>query len=88
MNKTSAALIWLLVVAAVVHLGVISQDFATLAKNGYLYDDSFYAFQIARNIAGGHGPTFDGVNLTNGFQPLYVAMLVPVFVLFCDGESA
>ncbi|MCH7548001.1 MAG: glycosyltransferase family 39 protein [Candidatus Krumholzibacteriota bacterium] len=79
MKKTPAVLIALLVVAVVVHVGVISQDFATLAKNGYLYDDSFYAFQIARNIATGHGPTFDGVNLTNGFQPLYVALLVPIY---------
>ncbi len=62
-----------------------ASDFGTLARNGFLYDDSFYAFQIARNIAHGHGPTFDGVHLTNGFQPLYVALLVPVFLV--SGQS-
>lgn len=68
-----------MLVAVVVHLSVSWQDFATLAKNGYLYDDSFYAFKIARNIADGRGPTFDGVTYTNGFQPLYVFALVPIF---------
>jgi hypothetical protein len=54
-------------------------DFPTLARNGFLYDDSFYAFQIARSIASGNGPTFDGTTLTNGFQPLYVLLLVPLY---------
>ena len=70
-----------LVAAAALHLSVAWQDFPSLAKNGFLYDDSFYAFQIARNIAQGLGPTFDGVTLTNGFQPLYVFLLVPLFWL-------
>src|SRR5262245_7946515 len=55
------------------------QDFGTLARNGFLYDDSFYAFQIARNIAHGEGATFDGIHATNGFQPLYVGVLVPLY---------
>ena len=54
-------------------------DFPTLARNGFLYDDSFYAFQIARHIAAGDGPSFDGTHLTNGFQPLYVMSLVPFY---------
>ena len=75
-------LIGLFVVVLLFHLSVLWQDFATLAKNGYLYDDSFYAFKIAQNIASGHGATFDGVHPTNGFQPLYVFLLVPLFWLF------
>jgi hypothetical protein len=83
LKRSSTALIVALVfVAVVVHLSVSWQEFATLAKNGYLYDDSFYDFQIARNIAEGRGPTFDGITYTNGFQPLYVFILVPFFWLF------
>jgi hypothetical protein len=37
------------------------------------YDDSFYYLQIARNVARGLGPTFDGVEPTNGFHPLWLA---------------
>ncbi|MBI4720945.1 MAG: glycosyltransferase family 39 protein [Chitinivibrionia bacterium] len=66
----------------VFHMVVGWQDISILARNGFLCDDSFYAFQIAKNIAAGNGPTFDGVLPTTGFQPLYVFILVPVFWLF------
>lgn len=71
----------LFLLALAFHLAIVSQDFSVLAKNGFLYDDSFYAFKIAQNIAHGQGVTFDGVHPTNGFQPLYVCLLVPVFWL-------
>jgi 4-amino-4-deoxy-L-arabinose transferase-like glycosyltransferase len=76
-----------LAAAAAVHLAVAVLDFPTLARNGFLYDDSFYAFQIARHIAAGQGPTFDGIHLTNGFQPLYVAMLVPLYAVAGGSET-
>jgi 4-amino-4-deoxy-L-arabinose transferase-like glycosyltransferase len=83
LKRSTVALTVLLVFASlVIHLSVSWQDFSTLAKNGYLYDDSFYAFQIARNIAEGNGVTFDGKTPTNGFQPLYVFLLVPIYKIF------
>lgn len=42
-------------------------------------DDGFYYYQIARNVARGAGSTFDGTNLTNGYQPLWLILLVPIF---------
>jgi hypothetical protein len=42
-------------------------------------DDTFYYFQIARNVAIGAGPTFDGLTPTNGFHPLWLLALVPIF---------
>ncbi|NIM20767.1 MAG: DUF2723 domain-containing protein [Candidatus Latescibacteria bacterium] len=77
-----ALVVCVLLLVLTFHLAVAWQDFATLARNGFLYDDSFYAFQIARNIATGQGMTFDGIHPTNGFQPLYVFLLVPLYVLF------
>jgi hypothetical protein len=47
-------------------------------------DDSFYYDQIARNFAHGLFSTFDGVNPTNGYHPLWAAMLTPVFALVAD----
>jgi hypothetical protein len=76
-----ALIIGLFLLTLVFHLAIAWQDFGVLAKNGFLYDDSFYAFKIAQNIAMGRGATFDGVHSTNGFQPLYVLLLVPVFWL-------
>ena len=42
-------------------------------------DDSFFYFNIARHVAGGDGFTFDGIHATNGFQPLWLFILVPIF---------
>jgi hypothetical protein len=44
-------------------------------------DDSYYYFQLATNIGRGLGPTVDGVNLTNGFHPLWAYAITPVFLL-------
>lgn len=44
-----------------------------------LTEDAYYALNIARNIAWGHGATFDGVHPTNGFQPLFTLLTVPLF---------
>jgi hypothetical protein len=41
-------------------------------------DDTAYFYKIAWNAATGKGLTFDGINLTNGFQPLWLYMLIPL----------
>ncbi|MBN1230664.1 MAG: hypothetical protein JXA19_02235 [Anaerolineales bacterium] len=45
----------------------------------YTSDDAFYYFQAAKNIAAGDGSTFDGITLTNGYHPLWMLILIPVF---------
>ena len=45
----------------------------------FVRDDSFYYLETARRLASGDGPTFDGLHPTNGFHPLWMMMLVPVF---------
>lgn len=44
-------------------------------------DDAFYYFKVAQNVAEGHGSTFDGINATNGYHPLWLLICVPVFAL-------
>ena len=46
-----------------------------------IVDDASYYMTIARNIASGGGVTFDGIHKTNGFHPLWLLMLVPLFLL-------
>lgn len=41
-------------------------------------DDAFYYLQVADNIAAGRGSTFDSINQTNGYHPLWMAVLVPL----------
>lgn len=45
----------------------------------YSSDDGFYYFQVARNLAGGLGFTFDGINPTNGYHPLWLLVITPLF---------
>ena len=52
------------------------------------FDDAFYYFEIARNSAQGFGLTFDRINLTNGFHPLWLGICIPVYWFGFDGLTA
>lgn len=41
-------------------------------------DDAYLALTLARNIAKGLGPHY-GLDYTNGFQPLYVFLMAPIY---------
>lgn len=41
-----------------------------------LHDDGYYYVMIAENILDGRGATFDGINPTSGFQPLYQGVTI------------
>ncbi len=70
--------------AALVQLLLMLQPITSLLTN-ILPDDAFYYFQIARNIVEGHGSTFDGITLTNGYHPLWMVILLPLFYFLSDG---
>lgn len=42
-------------------------------------DDAYYYFKVAQNISEGYGSTFDGINLTNGYHPLWMLVCIPIF---------
>jgi len=44
-------------------------------------DDAYYYFKVAQNISEGLGSTFDGVNLANGYHPLWLLINIPIFAL-------
>lgn len=44
-------------------------------------DDGYYYFVTARNIAHGLGITFDGIAASNGFHPLWMFAITPIFLL-------
>ncbi|MBI2612506.1 glycosyltransferase family 39 protein [Candidatus Kaiserbacteria bacterium] len=79
-------------VVFVLAVGVLLSFSFTLAPfdfvlGNFLSDDSFYYFQIARNIAEGLGSTFDGVNPTNGYHPLWLIAVLPFFSALSDGSA-
>lgn len=45
----------------------------------YTQDDSFFYLKIAQNIVCGYGSTFDTINRTNGYHPLWLLVLVFVY---------
>lgn len=47
----------------------------------YLADDAFFYIVIAKNLARHGFSSFDGMTLTNGYQPLWQAMLALQFWL-------
>ena len=49
-------------------------------------DDSFYYYRTAQHIVAGDGSTFDGINFTNGYHPLWMLLLLPIFK-FAGGDS-
>ena len=48
-----------------------------LSLGTFLYEDMFYYLTLAENALGGRGVTLDGASPTNGFHPLWEALLVP-----------
>ncbi len=74
-------LLWVLIgLGLAARLYLVVQPIEVLVAR-YAADDAFYYFTIARHIALGHGPTFDGLYPTNGFHPLYLILLVPIYLL-------
>ena len=52
------------------------------------YDDAFYYYEIAKNLAEGKFSTFDGgITRTNGYHPLWMLIITPMYWVF-DAESA
>lgn len=83
-NSQRIALALIAVVAYVYFAFVL--NFPDRAILSILSDDAFYYFKIARNIADGQGPTFDGIVPTNGFHPLWMMLMVAIYAI--AGSSA
>lgn len=81
-----AELQWFLIVAvpALIAVMVIVAAPVTWLVTNVIPDDGFYYFKIARNIVAGAGSTFDGVEITNGYHPLWMVIILPFFALFSD----
>lgn len=62
-------------------------DVMNLIRDGYI-DDSFYYFEIAKNLAAGQFSTFDGgISRTNGYHPAWLLLVTPFYWVF-DSETA
>lgn len=58
-----------------------TSDAINFPGSWFTRDDAYYYFKVAQNITEGHGATFDGVNPTNGYHPLWMLVCIPIFAL-------
>ncbi|HEY5729477.1 MAG TPA: hypothetical protein VIS72_05460 [Anaerolineales bacterium] len=73
--------ILLIVVVMSISLYAALSDAQNLSNRWFTRDDAYYYFKVAQNISEGHGFTFDGINRTNGYHPLWLFVCVPIFAL-------
>jgi hypothetical protein len=71
--------------ALAVRLYVAWQPVETLVTKN-LPDDAFYYFEMAQRLAAGGGVSVDGINPTNGFHPLWLLLITPVFAAGPEGD--
>jgi hypothetical protein len=77
----SRKVLLILVLALAVRLYVSWRPLSYI-DNLFIPDDTYLSLKIAKNIASGAGITFDGIHPTNGFQPLYVFLVTPIYLIF------
>jgi len=81
-SPRSRYIFWLLIGMIIAgRLAIALADYRYLISKPIYQDDAFYYLKVAQNIADGRGMTFDGFTPTNGFQPFYLLLLVPVMLL-------
>jgi len=71
----------LVIVILSLHLYAAMADPYAFPNHWFVRDDAYYYFKVAQNIVEGHGSTFDGINLTNGYHPLWMLICIPIFAL-------
>jgi hypothetical protein len=71
----------LIVVVMSMSLYAALSDGQNLSWRWFTRDDAYYYFKVAQNISEGHGSTFDGINRTNGYHPLWMLVCIPIFTL-------
>ncbi len=71
----------LILVVMSISLYAALSDAQNLSWRWFTRDDAYYYFKVAQNISEGHGSTFDGIDLTNGYHPLWMLVCIPIFAL-------
>jgi hypothetical protein len=64
-----------------IHLYAATADGYAFPNTWFIRDDAYYYFKVAQNITQGLGSTFDGINITNGYHPLWLLICIPIFYL-------
>lgn len=80
-NRPFSILVVAIIAAGLaLRLAIAWQDLETLALK-VVVDDAFYYTLTADRISNGQNISFDGVTLSNGYHPLWLFFLVPLYLL-------
>lgn len=71
----------LIIVVMSISVYAALSDGQNLSVRWFVRDDAYYYFKVAQNISEGRGSTFDGINKTNGYHPLWLLICIPIFAL-------
>jgi len=71
----------LIIIVMGVHIYAAFSAPHNFSMRWFVRDDAYYYFKVAQNISEGRGSTFDGINPTNGYHPLWTLVCVPIFAL-------
>lgn len=85
--KAGPAIIAIAGVGAIYRLVIAWSPIEWLLRHA-LPDDAFYYFTIARRFNESGILSFDGLSATNGFHPLWMGLLLPLFALVHDPLTA
>ncbi|MBL8090541.1 MAG: hypothetical protein JNJ43_09455 [Anaerolineales bacterium] len=73
--------ILLTIIILAIHINAAFADAYTFPNHWFKRDDAYYYFKVAQNISEGYGSSFDRINLTNGYHPLWMLICIPIFAL-------
>jgi len=73
----------MIVASIILRFIIIFQNIDNIIEK-LLCDDAFYYYTIAKNIIGGQGIVFNNEIPTNGFHPLYLILLLPLYFFSSD----
>ncbi len=73
--------IFVFITILAIHLYAATADAYMFPNFWFKRDDAYYYFKVAQNISEGFGSTFDQINLTNGYHPLWMLICIPIFAL-------
>jgi hypothetical protein len=81
------------IVAGLVAASLVPQALKLFLPTGkmlyaFFPDDCFYYYRTALNIAAGTSSTFDGINFTNGYHPLWMLVCVAIAAISCPSGRA
>ena len=79
-NLSTIQKVFLLASAVIVGVFLLVSPVEIISR--LVSDDAYYYMNVAKNIADGFGPTFDRINMTDGFHPLWMVTILPIYYLF------